>query len=27
VVHLASEKMIDHSALLQGLISRSRDFR
>ncbi|MGH8797434.1 MAG: OB-fold nucleic acid binding domain-containing protein, partial [Caldimonas sp.] len=27
VMHLVALKMIDHSALLQGLVSRSRDFR
>ncbi len=27
VMHLLAMKMIDHSALLQGLVSRSRDFR
>lgn len=27
VMHLVAMRMIDHSALLQGLVSRSRDFR
>jgi error-prone DNA polymerase len=27
VMHLVAKKLIDHSALLQGLVSRSRDFR
>ncbi len=27
VMHLVAMKLIDHSALLQGLVSRSRDFR
>ena len=27
VMHLLATKLIDHSALLQGLLSRSRDFR
>ncbi|HEX7440974.1 MAG TPA: error-prone DNA polymerase [Caldimonas sp.] len=27
VMHLVARKMIDHSALLQGLVSRSRNFR
>ena len=27
VMHLVAAKMIDHSALLKGLVSRSRDFR
>ena len=27
VMHLVASKLIDHSALLQGLVSRSRDFR
>ena len=27
VMHLLAMKMIDHSAMLQGLVSRSRDFR
>ncbi len=27
VMHLVARRMIDHSALLQGLVSRSRDFR
>jgi error-prone DNA polymerase len=27
VMHLVATKLIDHSALLQGLVSRSRDFR
>jgi len=26
-MHLVAAKMIDHSALLKGLVSRSRDFR
>ncbi len=27
VMHLVAMKLVDHSALLQGLVSRSRDFR
>lgn len=27
VMHLVAARMVDHSALLQGLVSRSRDFR
>jgi error-prone DNA polymerase len=27
VMHLVAVKVIDHSALLQGLVSRSRDFK
>ena len=27
VMHLVAMKLIDHSDLLQGLVSRSRDFR
>jgi error-prone DNA polymerase len=27
VMHLVARTLIDHSALLQGLVSRSRDFR
>jgi error-prone DNA polymerase len=27
VMHLVAMRMIDHTALLQGLVSRSRDFR
>ena len=26
-MHLVAAKMVDHSALLQGLVSRSRNFR
>jgi hypothetical protein len=26
-MHLVAAKMIDHSALLKGLVTRSRDFR
>jgi error-prone DNA polymerase len=27
VMHLVAAKMIDHTPLLKGLVSRSRDFR
>ena len=27
VMHLVAGKLVDHSALLQGLVARSRDFR
>jgi error-prone DNA polymerase len=27
VMHLVARKLVDHSALLQGLATRSRDFR
>jgi hypothetical protein len=26
-MHLLAMKLVDHSAMLQGLVSRSRDFR
>jgi error-prone DNA polymerase len=27
VMHLVARKLVDHTPLLQGLVSRSRDFR